>query len=175
MNELYDRIDQICKARGTNVTVLCKEAGVSRATLSELKAGRTKTLSIETAQKLADSLQVSLNFLLGKFDDGAPISFTVSTSELRDYISNKKTPTSVSENGLDEQDRQLMTLMKKLSADQKQFLLAQLLTLTEQEKNPSKSMPADSPQPPPAPQEGTDTTPAADGPGTAPEGPQEGK
>lgn len=170
MNELYDRIDQICKARGTNVTALCKEAGVSRATLSELKAGRTKTLSIETAQKLADSLQVSLNFLLGKFDDGAPISFTVSTSELRDYISNKKVPTSASENGLDEQDRQLMTLMKKLSADQKQFLLAQLLTLTEQEKNLSKLMSADASQPAPAPQEGTDTAPLPDAPETAPEG-----
>ena len=143
MNELYDRIDQICKARGTNVTVLCKEAGVSRATLSELKAGRTKTLSIETAQKLADSLQVSLNFLLGKFDDGAPISFTVSTSELRDHISNKKVPTPVSEDGLDEQDRQMLELMKKLSADQKDFLLAQLLTLTEQEKKILKSIPAD--------------------------------
>ena len=130
MNELYDRIDQICKARGTNVTVLCKEAGVSRATLSELKAGRTKTLSIETAQKLADSLQVSLNFLLGKFDDGAPISFTVSTSELRDHISNKKVPTPVSEDGLDNLDRQLVELMKALTPDQKELLLAQLLTLT---------------------------------------------
>ena len=100
-------------------------------------------MSIETAQKLADSLQVSLNFLLGKFDDGAPISFTVSTSELRDHISNKKVPTPVSEDGLDEQDRQLLELMKKLSADQKDFLLAQLLTLTEQEKKILKSIPAD--------------------------------
>lgn len=31
------------------------------------------------------------------------------------------------------------------------------------------------PQLPPAPQEGTDTTPTADGPETPPEGPQEGK
>ncbi len=39
-------------------------------------------------------------------------------------------PTPVSEDGLDELDIQLVSLMKKLSADQKEFLLAQLLTLT---------------------------------------------
>jgi len=172
MNELYDRIDQICKARGTNATALCKEAGVSRATLSELKAGRTKTLSIETAQKLADTLQVSLNFLLGKFDNDEPISFVISTSELQDHIFNKKTPTSVFEDGLDEQDRQLMELMKKLSADQKQFLLAQLLILTGQENRLLKSMPTDGPQIVNVPQENTDTAPTPNAPESPPEGHQ---
>lgn len=92
MSELYNRIDQLCKARGTNVTALCKKAGVGRATLSELNAGRTKTLKLETAQKLADALGVSLNLLQGKYDDG-PISFTVSASELQDDLREKKAPT----------------------------------------------------------------------------------
>lgn len=93
MSELYNRIDQLCKARGTNVTALCKKAGVGRATLSELNAGRTKTLKLETAQKLADALGVSLNLLQGKYDDDGPISFTVSASELQDHLSEKKAPT----------------------------------------------------------------------------------
>lgn len=46
----------------------------------------------------------------------------------------KKKPTPVSEDGLDEQDRQLVELMKLLTADQKEFLRAQLLTLTGQGK-----------------------------------------
>lgn len=46
----------------------------------------------------------------------------------------KKKPTPVSEDGLDERDRQLVELMKRLSADQKEFLLAQLLTLTGRDK-----------------------------------------
>lgn len=175
MSELYDRINQICKARGTNVTALCKDAGVSRATLSELKAGRTKALSIETVQKLADNLQVSLNFLLGKFDDGEPISFTVSTSELQDYISKKKAPIPVSEDGLDEQDRKLVELMKLLTADQKEFLHAQLLTLTGQESKFLRPMPTGCSRPSPAPRDGTDTAPAADSPETPPERPPEGE
>ena len=58
-------------------------------------------------------------------------------------VEKQKKPTPVSEDGLDDQDRQLLELMKKLSADQKDFLLAQLLTLTEQEKKILKSIPAD--------------------------------
>lgn len=42
----------------------------------------------------------------------------------------KKKPTPIFEDGLDEQDRQLMELMKALTPDQKELLLAQLLTLT---------------------------------------------
>lgn len=46
----------------------------------------------------------------------------------------QKKPTPVSEDGLDEQDRQLVDLMKLLTADQKEFLRAQLLTLTGRDK-----------------------------------------
>lgn len=46
----------------------------------------------------------------------------------------QKKPTPEDGDGLDEQDRQLLELMKLLSADQKKFLLAQLLTLTGQGK-----------------------------------------
>lgn len=60
--------------------------------------------------------------------------FNVSADYLLGLTEQKETPIPVSEDGLDEQDRQLMELMKKLSADQKQFLLAQLLTLTGQGK-----------------------------------------
>ena len=45
-------------------------------------------------------------------------------------LDDKKKPIPVSEDGLDEQDRQLVELMKALTPDQKELLLAQLLTLT---------------------------------------------
>lgn len=65
MSELYSRIDKLCKARNTNVTALCKAAGVARSSLSELNAGRTKTLTLETARKLADALNVPVDELMG--------------------------------------------------------------------------------------------------------------
>lgn len=104
MSELYNRIDALCKARGTNITALCKKAGVGRATLSELNAGRTKTLKLETAQKLADALGVSLNFLQGKFDDGRPVTFSASVKDLKDYLNKKETPTPEGERMIDDRE-----------------------------------------------------------------------
>lgn len=72
MSDLYKRIDSICKENGTNVTALCKKAGVGRATLSELNAGRTKTLNADTVTKLAAALGVSVDYLLGAEAKEAP-------------------------------------------------------------------------------------------------------
>lgn len=65
MVELYTKIETLCKDRGTNITAMCKGAGISRAPLTELKMGRTKTLSIETLSKIAAYFDVSLDYLLG--------------------------------------------------------------------------------------------------------------
>ena len=104
MSELYDRIDKICKARRTNITALCRMAGVSRSILSELKAGRTKTLTMETAQKLADALQVSLNFLQGDFNGDEPIEVTVSLDALKELAEKEKAPTRTGEREISDDD-----------------------------------------------------------------------
>lgn len=65
MSDLYNRIDRLCKERGINITILCREAKVARASLSELNAGRTKTLTLETSAKLARALNIPVDELLG--------------------------------------------------------------------------------------------------------------
>lgn len=72
MSELYNRIDRMCKERGTNITALCRDAKVARASLSELKAGRTKTLTLETGAKLASVLGISVDELMGTEAKKAP-------------------------------------------------------------------------------------------------------
>lgn len=72
MSELYNRIDRMCKERGTNITALCRDAKVARASLSELKAGRTKTLTLETGAKLASVLGISVDELMGTETKKAP-------------------------------------------------------------------------------------------------------
>ena len=66
MADLYNRIDTLCKERGISITVMCKDAGVSRASLSDLKMGRNQTLSTETLSKIAGYFGVSVDSLLGK-------------------------------------------------------------------------------------------------------------
>lgn len=65
MSELYNLIESLCKTRGTNITTMCKTAGISRAPLTELKMGRTKTLSAATLSKIGAYFGVSVDYLLG--------------------------------------------------------------------------------------------------------------
>ena len=89
----------------SHTTIDCIEKGYDPRT------GKRVNITNITFSKLADVLKI-------------PVSTLVDLSD------NKKKPIPVSEDGLDEQDRQLVELMKALTPDQKELLLAQLLTLT---------------------------------------------
>lgn len=64
MSNLYSRIEQLCKENGMTITTMCKQAGVSRASLSDLKMGRNQTLSSDTLAKISDLFNVTINYLL---------------------------------------------------------------------------------------------------------------
>lgn len=66
MSELYEKIEALCRQHGTNVTRMCREAGISRAPLSDLKMGRSRTLSAATLAKIAAHFGVTVDFLLGQ-------------------------------------------------------------------------------------------------------------
>ena len=66
MADMYSKIEQLCKENNTNITAMCRLLDISRSTLSELKAGRTKTLSAEYTTKIASYFHVSADYLLGK-------------------------------------------------------------------------------------------------------------
>lgn len=63
---VYQRIEELCKKNGINVTALCNECSISRASLSDFKSGRKKTLSADTLSKIADYFGVSVDYLCGK-------------------------------------------------------------------------------------------------------------
>ncbi len=62
MLSMYDRIHALCIERGIKPAQLCKEAGIPKSALSELKQGRTKTLSTQTLSKIAAYFNVSLGY-----------------------------------------------------------------------------------------------------------------
>ena len=74
MSELYNLIESLCKEKGTNITAMCKAAKISRAPLTELKMGRSKTLSSATLSKIASYFGVSVDYLLGNEEKPAPES-----------------------------------------------------------------------------------------------------
>lgn len=66
MSNLYERIEQLCIKKGINVTAMCRDAGVNRGNLSDLKMGRQSGLSTKNATKIANYLGVSVEYLLGE-------------------------------------------------------------------------------------------------------------
>lgn len=64
MSELYNEINRLCKERNMTVTKLCQDTGITRSSLSELKMGRTKSLSSATINTIADYFQIPPDNLL---------------------------------------------------------------------------------------------------------------
>ncbi|MDL2293178.1 helix-turn-helix domain-containing protein [Ruminococcaceae bacterium OttesenSCG-928-D13] len=65
MSDLYNKIDALCKEAGTTIGAMCNSMGISRGNLSDLKAGRSKSLSAEKLAKIARFLGVTTDYLLG--------------------------------------------------------------------------------------------------------------
>ena len=66
MCTLHSRITELCKERGISGSRMCLDLGMSKSTLSDLKSGRKKSFTAETAHKIASYLNVSVAYLLGE-------------------------------------------------------------------------------------------------------------
>ena len=64
MSELYKNIEMLCKEKNINITQMCKEANVSRGTLTDLKKGRSGSLSASSIQKISAYFGVTTDYLL---------------------------------------------------------------------------------------------------------------
>lgn len=62
---MYELIESLCLARNINITQMCREAGVPRGNLTDLKKGRQSGLSAKNLQKIAEYFNVSVSYLLG--------------------------------------------------------------------------------------------------------------
>ena len=73
MSELYNKIAALCAEKGITVTELCRQCKISRASLSDLKVGRKKNLSTKNLSKIADYLNVPIEFLLNMEQKETPV------------------------------------------------------------------------------------------------------
>jgi len=68
MSSLYENIQKLCQDKGIRPGRLCDELGLSRGLMTDLKMGRKKSVSAQTAQKIAVFFGVSVGQLLGQED-----------------------------------------------------------------------------------------------------------
>ena len=66
MADLYENIQNLCQSQGMRPGRLCDELGISRGLMTDLKMGRKKGVSAQTAQKIAAYFGVSVGYLLGQ-------------------------------------------------------------------------------------------------------------
>ena len=65
MADLYENIKEACALKGTNVSRMCQDLGMSKSVISDLKAGRKKGLSTDTLAKVSRYLDTTADKLLG--------------------------------------------------------------------------------------------------------------
>lgn len=72
MADMYKIIDELLTAKGISGAKMSADLGMSRSFMTELRKGRAKSVKLETAQKIADYLGVSLSCLLGEDEKNPP-------------------------------------------------------------------------------------------------------
>ena len=73
MQNLYEVIENLCRPRGIRPGQMCNELGLSRGLMTDLKMGRKKSVSAQTAQKIAAYFGVSVGYLLGEAPENTDI------------------------------------------------------------------------------------------------------
>ena len=66
---MYEKIYELCIKKGIKPAGLSKAIGIPKSTLSELKQGRTKNLSVQTVNKIANYFNVSPSYFYDTIDD----------------------------------------------------------------------------------------------------------
>ena len=107
MEDLYKHIEEMGKSAGyKNMTRLCEAADVNRALMSDLKMGRSKDISKDTAAKFANLLGCSMESVYG--------------------MKVQKNTTLNDESGISEKDARLIAWFRSLPQEkQKAILTAQ--------------------------------------------------
>ena len=84
MNELYDKISNLCADHGISVGRMCSDLKISRGNLTDLKMGRIRIISSANLQKIADYFSVSLDFFSEGEKDNAKIAPTLNKKDESD-------------------------------------------------------------------------------------------
>ena len=72
MADMYKILDALLTEKGISGAKLSADLGMSRSFMTELRKGRAKSVKVETAQKIAQYLGVSVAYLMGETETGSP-------------------------------------------------------------------------------------------------------
>lgn len=111
MCTLHSRIIELCKEKGVSGSRMCLDLGMSKSTLSDLKSGRKKSFTADTAHRIASYLGVSVAYLLGEEENG------------------EKKEQPINFDGLSENKKALIDLVKDVPEDKAGMILQVMQTI----------------------------------------------
>lgn len=82
-----ERLNHVLNEKGMKQADLCRATGLSSAQVTHLVTGRTKDPTLPTAVKIADALDVSLDYLAGGNEPCGVLSLDAETQRLVDGFS----------------------------------------------------------------------------------------
>lgn len=90
MNDLYNRIIDLCNERGIKGGKLCNDIGISKSTLTEMKMGRKSGLSAANALKIASYFGVTVGYLYGETEPTFEISYLQAANKLTELVRDQE-------------------------------------------------------------------------------------
>lgn len=127
MSDMYEKILMLCEENGIKPGRLCADTGLSRGLMTDLKMGRTQTLSAKNVKKVADYFNVTTDYLLG---------FTVQSQidSTQRKIEQLKREVDVASGAARERLLDELDLLKESYSD---LCLAQELAMSAEKKTPT--------------------------------------
>ncbi len=129
--DVSDRIKKVAKARNLSIGEILQSCGLSKNTLSTMQS-REYLPRIETIAKLADFLDVSVDYLLGRTENPsshkATISISGNVSDIQGVIGNSNAPLTINNavSAIGKQETALLEYFEKLSEFEKARLLIEI-------------------------------------------------
>lgn len=118
MNGMYKTIEFLCSTKKMKVGALCSELGISRGIMGDLKAGRTKKLSVENTIKVANYFGVTAEYLVNLEN----MPWEMQGMEL-DALKKERSPATKGEGAADPDIRRIERARKNMSAADKQKMM----------------------------------------------------
>lgn len=72
MGTLYENIISLCESKRVKPGKMCNDIELSRGLITDLKMGRKSSITVDTAQKIADYFGVSVDRVLGNEQKETP-------------------------------------------------------------------------------------------------------
>ena len=85
MSTIHENIQALCDEAGIKAGKMCADLGMSRSLMSDLKYGRKRSITADTAKKIADYFGVTTDRVLGSESAAVDV-----TDELTDYLQELK-------------------------------------------------------------------------------------